>query len=135
MSKVLFVYGTLKQGFPNHAHISRERYLGIAATAPKYEMYRYGSYPALIDGKESPLSIHGELYEVVDSQLIQLDKLEGVDVGLFERKQLELSSVSLTRLPLEQCSYDSIKALTVEAYFFKKPILGAANCGPFWGSR
>ena len=135
MSKVLIVYGTLKQGFPNHTHISSERYLGIALTSPRYEMYRYGSYPALLIGGESPTAIHGELYEVGDSSLVRLDKLEGVDSNLFERKEIELAQATLTRLPVTQSSYDSIASLKVDAYFFKKPVQGAANCGSFWGAR
>lgn len=135
MSKVLFVYGTLKHGFPNHGHIATERYLGVAATSPKYEMFRYGSYPALVPASQSPVSIHGELYEVCDAQLVKLDRLEGVDVGLFERRQIELQDVNLMRLPLSQASFDGISSLIVDAYFFQKPVHGAANCGSFWSAR
>ncbi len=144
MSKVIFVYGTLKQGFHNHNHISSQRYLGVAKTKPKYAMYRYGSYPALVEaelaasgGFELPhdVTIHGELYEVVEQALEPLDRLEGVGSGLFERKSVEIGESHLFRLPVLQKSFDAISQGVVEAYFFRKNLSGAANCGPFWGAR
>lgn len=144
MSKVIFVYGTLKQGFPNHGHISSQRYLGVAKTKPKYAMYRYGSYPGLVEaelaasgGFEPPhdVLIHGELYEVNDQALVHLDRLEGVGSGLFERKPLEIQESQLVRLPVLQGCFDAISHGVVEAYFFRKNLSGAANCGPFWGAR
>jgi gamma-glutamylcyclotransferase (GGCT)/AIG2-like uncharacterized protein YtfP len=142
MTRILFVYGTLKQGFPNHGHISSQRYLGVAQAAQKYAMYRYGSYPALVDDENSLHKIIGELYEVDESSLTHLDKVEGVDVGLFERKPITLEKTGflptfLSRMPLQQSSWDNISAEqpVVEAYFFRRNLGGAANCGSFWGIR
>jgi len=69
-NNLLFIYGSLKQGFDNHNLLSRDAtYLGKAITADKYGMFRdsFGNYPYLIP---TPImQIHGELYHIKSKDL------------------------------------------------------------------
>jgi len=136
---LLFVYGTLKQGFSRNQALKDQRYLGTAKTAPVYGMYAYGGFPALVDFKlaeESEVSasnsIFGEVYEVTDTCILEIDKIEGVEFNLFERKIVEIKSFTLLRLPLFQESWNHIEKNTAQAYLFRRNLKGAANCGSFW---
>ena len=79
----IFVYGSLKKGFPNHALLGSSAFLGTAKT--KQPMYMIGllsgAYPYVTSEKIHPSlqasPIHGELYEVSEDVLEVLDRLEG----------------------------------------------------------
>lgn len=136
---LVFVYGTLKRGFSRNHALREERYIGIARTTPTYGMYGYGGYPALVDqplaeasGVEAGKRIFGELYEVDDACLIELDKIEGTDRGLFERRDITLDEVTMTALPTDATVWFNLARKTAQAYFFKKTVTGAADCGPLW---
>ena len=47
---LLFVYGTLRRGEPNHRELGEARFLGRARTAPVYELVDLGSFPGLLEG-------------------------------------------------------------------------------------
>jgi gamma-glutamylaminecyclotransferase len=83
----LFVYGTLRQGGPNHARLSGAIYLGRAATAPRFTLYDLGPYPALVAG--GPDTVEGEVYEVGRALLRRLDRFEGHPT-LYRRQGLPL---------------------------------------------
>lgn len=69
---LLVVYGTLKQGHPNHHLLKGSLFLG-EVTLHGYDMYSvYGHYPAVTYGDGS---IQCELYDV--DNFDQLDGLEG----------------------------------------------------------
>lgn len=71
----LFVYGTLKRGFGNHDLLSESRFLGKAVTKDKYALYESG-IPFVF--KYQPVSrIKGEVYEVSNDTLTNIDALEG----------------------------------------------------------
>lgn len=72
MHKV-FVYGTLKSGFHNHERFLKN-YTGVKAKAPGINLHRGPSFPFAVIGKGVAI---GELYEVDDSTLKSLDRLEG----------------------------------------------------------
>lgn len=89
----LFVYGTLKQG--------RSHYTGGKEFSPdtiKGKMYNVGAFPAVVLGGESV--VHGEVIEVDDSELAQMDRYEGYQEGddnsLYKR-------ISITTLSGEEC--------------------------------
>lgn len=86
---LIFVYGTLRRGEPNHRQLvdKRARYVGSARTAPRYELVDLGPYPALLEGGET--SVRGELYEVDDHALEHLDDFEDVP-SLYDRKVVEI---------------------------------------------
>jgi gamma-glutamylcyclotransferase (GGCT)/AIG2-like uncharacterized protein YtfP len=71
----LFVYGSLKRGFNNHAQISHAVFVGECQTARRYQLLVLGAYPALAaDGEHE---IQGELYLVDRATLEALDDFEG----------------------------------------------------------
>ncbi len=71
----LFVYGTLRAGEPNHRLLEGAEHVGPAWTEPRFRMVDLGAYPAIV--ADGATSIEGELYDVDDSLLAQLDRFEG----------------------------------------------------------
>lgn len=140
MGKILiFAYGTLKRGFSRSSALRDQRYIGIAKTEDIYGMFRYGGFPALIDKTLAEVSgvtannrIFGELYEVDDSCIQDLDKIEGVDKGFFERRDVSLGEITMTSLPTDEAVWGSITRKTAKTYFFKQKLTGAGDCGPIW---
>lgn len=138
---LVFVYGTLKSGHTRQSAMREERYIGIAKTMPKYGMYQYGSYPAMVDSELDGVTIgraiYGELYEVSDAGMMALDEIEGTGHGLFERKPVELDTVTLTQLPVEEKTWLKIANKTAVAYVFKNlsKLHGARDCGSIWTMR
>jgi gamma-glutamylcyclotransferase (GGCT)/AIG2-like uncharacterized protein YtfP len=136
---LVFVYGTLKRGFVRHHALREQRYIGIARTEPKYGMFGYGGYPALVDetlaeasGITAKTRIFGELYEVDDACMQELDKIEGTDRGLFERRDIDLGEITMTTLPSDDAVWGGLTRKVAQAYFFKKKLAGAGDCGPLW---
>lgn len=72
----IFVYGTLKQGFPNSYLLKDSTYIGKAITVDKFCMYDLGAFPAVADTPKIS-KIEGEVYEIDKATLISLDMLEG----------------------------------------------------------
>ncbi|MGL4422817.1 MAG: gamma-glutamylcyclotransferase family protein [Gemmataceae bacterium] len=83
---ILFVYGTLRRGERNHRRIADQTFLGLARTEPEYKRLNLGPYPGLVAGTES---VAGELYQVSDCALGELDDFEGVPT-LFDRRAIAL---------------------------------------------
>ena len=81
----IFVYGTLKRGGSNHALLASQRFLGTARTAQGYTLYSLGDYPGMVRAPTDTAGVTGELWAVDDACLQQLDELEGVAEGLYER--------------------------------------------------
>jgi gamma-glutamylaminecyclotransferase len=136
---LIFIYGTLKRGFVRHHALREQRYIGIARTEPKYGMFGYGGYPALVDETLAEASnvtaknrIFGELYEVDDACMQELDKIEGTDRGLFERRDIALGEITMTTLPSDEAVWGGLTRKVAQAYFFKKKLAGAGDCGPLW---
>ncbi|ARN74381.1 gamma-glutamylcyclotransferase family protein [Oceanicoccus sagamiensis] len=71
----VFVYGSLKSGFHNHALLATSCYLGACRTPPRFSMYDLGAFPAVAEGGTT--AIYGEVYKVGDDVLALLDQLEG----------------------------------------------------------
>lgn len=139
---LVFCYGTLKRGFSRNNAMAEQRYLGIARTTQHYGMYAYGGYPALVDktlaeasGLTAEKHVFGELYEVDDAGLVALDRIEGTDHGLFERRQVKLEDLTLASLPTNDLVWSNIANKSAMAYFFKKPLKGAADCGSLWTQK
>jgi gamma-glutamylaminecyclotransferase len=89
MHSLVFVYGTLKEGFPNF-HVNRGRRLpGRFVTSRPYPLYIVGSIqvPWLVDWPDSGHRVIGEVYEVDDDTLSAMDVLEQVDEeGWYSRR-------------------------------------------------
>jgi len=85
----LFVYGTLMKGQSNHNYLSDSNYIGDG-TLLGYDMYNLGCYPGIIDGTGK---VYGELYDVNDYKLKDIDYLEG-EGSLYIRKLVKVSLLS-----------------------------------------
>jgi len=83
-SHLVFVYGTLMQGYHNHVLLRKAVFLGNAQTQQKYRL-TYTSFPMLTLPAE--VQVKGELYQVSDEELAKLDILEGVP-ELYYRAQI-----------------------------------------------
>ena len=80
---LVFVYGTLKRGQPNHHWLSTaengfQRFVGAGVTNNKFPLVIASRYniPYLIDRPGDGNNIHGEIYEVDQKMLENLDVLE-----------------------------------------------------------
>jgi gamma-glutamylcyclotransferase (GGCT)/AIG2-like uncharacterized protein YtfP len=72
----LFVYGTLRRGEVGHALLGGARLLGEATTEPAFTLLDMGEYPAIVEGGTT--AVAGELYEVGEAVLRELDRYEDV---------------------------------------------------------
>lgn len=70
---IVFVYGSLKQGFHNHRLMEGATYVGEAQVAGA-KMFSLGSFPAVVHGTGV---VYGEVWEVSGAQAQALDRLEG----------------------------------------------------------
>jgi gamma-glutamylaminecyclotransferase len=77
----IFVFGTLKDGFPNFAVNDGTRVSGSYLTQPKYELYLVGPRytPWIIPDQGEGMQISGEVYEVDDNGLARMDELERIN--------------------------------------------------------
>lgn len=75
MSVPLFVYGTLKKGFPLHSFLAEQKFLG-AALLKGFRMLDLGAYPGVVRDEKAG-TIKGELYSVDEVLLRRLDYIEG----------------------------------------------------------
>lgn len=78
---LLFVYGSLKQGFPN-AHVNTgQRLPGSFRTRQRLPFYLVGAghLPCLVLQPGQGLQVLGQLFEVTAADLAAMDRLERVD--------------------------------------------------------
>lgn len=133
MKHLLFCYGTLKKGHTRHRVIADQRYLGTAILKPNYKMVYLGGFPALIPALAGEGSkVQGELYEVDDICMREIDKVEGVDHGLFKRDTLQLESHVAYMLPTQQTTFNSLEKGEVEGYVYGREVGNSRDCGCFW---
>lgn len=84
----LFVYGTLKRGCSRERFLQGQTFLGAAMTTPGYCLYDNGAYPAMVRDPAAD-SVEGELWEVDEACVEQLDQVEGVPT-LYQREVVDL---------------------------------------------
>lgn len=84
----VFVYGSLKKNFPNSKYLKTARFIKNISTSDKFTMYDFGYYPAIVFD-DSGYLIEGELYEVNNRTLDNLDILEGYP-SFYNRKLINL---------------------------------------------
>lgn len=77
---LLFVYGSLKQGFPNEHVNSGRRVAGRFRTHERYGMYLLGAgeVPCLVAPPGAGHQVVGEVYDVDDDDLRRIDRLERI---------------------------------------------------------
>ena len=95
MKHHLFVYGTLKKGFPNHdLYLRSARELGTYLTIEKYPLVLCGAryVPCMIFSPGDGHHVEGELYEVDDECLNRIDALERIqDSDGYKRTVIRIS--------------------------------------------
>jgi gamma-glutamylcyclotransferase (GGCT)/AIG2-like uncharacterized protein YtfP len=116
MSKtLLFAYGTLKRGGRGHRWLARQRFVGEVATEAKYRLFDLGQYPGLVADDAKGLAVKGELWEVDDACLAELDDYEYAP-ELYTRGRVAIQGESDP----------------VDTFFYNKPIPSGARSGDFW---
>ena len=88
---LLFVFGTLKQGFCNFPVNPGRRLGGDWLTTQAFPLYINGPYclPWLLDRPGEGVLVRGQLFEVDEAQLSELDRFEQVDEPLwYQRKRI-----------------------------------------------
>merc|ERR1712080_289124 len=93
----VFIYGTLKQGFPNHHHLQdfshgMSKFICLAKTVKKYPLLVDKDrwyIPFLLDTDGMGHHVQGEVYEVDQVMLDWLDQFEAVG-DLYKVVQLDV---------------------------------------------
>lgn len=91
----LFVYGSLKEGFPNF-HVNQGRRLaGEFRTLHPYPLYLIaGRLPCLLPARGEGLQVRGQLFEVSAEALARMDALERVgQPGGYSRELIEVQNI------------------------------------------
>ena len=80
MEQLVFVFGTLKEGFPNFATNRGTRVAGMFRTRVAYPLYLVGERhsPWLVDTPGRGLPVTGQVFRVDADTLAAMDKLERV---------------------------------------------------------
>ena len=115
---LVFVYGTLKRGYRNHRWLAGQKFIGEARTEPGYTLHALGEYPGMIRSTADAAGVTGELWQITPAVLAELDKLEGLDEGLYQR-------VAITLAP--PFAHES-----VETYLYLRSLSGHPAIGPVW---
>ncbi len=81
----IFVYGTLKRGYCNHKYLKSSQFIG-KAHIKGYDLYDLIDYPAIVKCADDQRVVYGEVYQICEQMLHQIDQLE--DEGdLYNRVQ------------------------------------------------
>jgi gamma-glutamylaminecyclotransferase len=87
---LIFVYGTLKRGHSNHGYLRGQTFIGLAITEPRYRLHDLGGFPGMVLVASHGTSIQGEVWEIDEACLNQLDELEGTEIGEYLREPISL---------------------------------------------
>jgi gamma-glutamylcyclotransferase (GGCT)/AIG2-like uncharacterized protein YtfP len=98
--ELLFVYGTLMRGGEIHNLLQRPgiRFVGKAKMRGELYMFKSAGYPGAVESAKNGQFVHGELYRVAEPRrrFPVLDKAEGCEEGLFERREVPVRRGSRT---------------------------------------
>ena len=123
---IVFVYGTLKRGYPNaHVGMPRASFIGEARTVERYPLVIGGEWfvPNLINEPGEGFQVTGEVYQVDDAVLADLDALETVHLpNGYRRFEIEIEPIA----PAGSRSMPT-KAWT---YLRKRQHIGDIHAGP-----
>ena len=98
----LFIYGTLKRGYPNHnGYLKDEKYLGEFQTTECYPLLIANKWFAAVMLLEPGVGerVRGELYLVNDCKLSDLDQLEHTHHSKgYRRVEIEIQNIDSQEL-------------------------------------
>ena len=117
MSKLVFIYGTLKRN-GSHNHLMRgAKYVSEAMTKPRYRLYSCGWYPAMVEDADG-ICIEGELWRVPGDTLVQLDEFEGIAGGEYGLVEIAIHEPALCE--------------SVGGYLYLRSVESLIECGKSW---
>jgi gamma-glutamylaminecyclotransferase len=123
VSHRVFVFGTLKEGFPNFATNRGRRIAGSFVTVQRHPLYLVGERfsPWLLDAAGEGERVIGQVFEVDPAALAAMDDLERVT-----------QPDGYRRRPVEVEAVDAQQRQTVDAYFKPREDFdrSAARLGP-----
>ncbi len=93
----VFVFGTLKAGFPNSSTIKGSRVSGEFLTKDRYPLYLVGDRysPWLVLSKGEGFQVRGQVFMVDEATLSDLDRLERIhETDGYHRVQMPVFSES-----------------------------------------
>lgn len=92
MTKI-FVYGSLQRGKSAYDIMERHnsKFIRKAVTDPKYHIYRIDWYPGMVVDKNISGGVHGEVHEVTDECIEDLDYYED-DPNMFKKHDIILEN-------------------------------------------
>lgn len=96
MHRIVFVYGTLKEGFANFNINAGQRVPGVFQTVDRFPLYVIGEYhiPWLVDRAGQGERVLGQLFHVDPDALRRMDELERLDEpGWFKRREVEVRNL------------------------------------------
>lgn len=91
----VFVYGTLKEGFANFGINAGRRVSGTFRTVERYPLYIVGAIqvPWLVNQPGQGQEVLGQVFEIDDAVLADMDRLERVDEpGWYTRATIEVQA-------------------------------------------
>jgi len=115
---LIFVYGTLKRGRANNYILAAQECFGPAKTKAGYVLYNLEGYPGMVEEPGATEGIAGEVWSVDSKCLKHLDKLEGLEEGLYARRSVAL-----------EAPFDGRK---VEAYIYLRDVTGRTRAPFDW---
>lgn len=80
----VFVYGTLKQGFPLHGALDGKAAFISEGWLKDHVLFSLGPFPGVQPGDGT---VRGELWEVTPQNLLALDRVEG-EGSLYDRRRV-----------------------------------------------
>ncbi|GAB4200390.1 MAG: gamma-glutamylcyclotransferase [Thermoflexibacter sp.] len=83
MNYRVFVYGTLRKGESNHHYLKEGLLIEDEVWAKGYTMYDLVAYPFAVPTAVG--QIKGEIWQIDERCLAKIDKLEGIEEGLYTR--------------------------------------------------
>ncbi len=95
----LFLYGTLKPGFPNEKSLPPDvQCVGECVTTRRYPLVvePRTKVPFLLFADDDAHYVKGVLYRATEAALHRLDIFEGVENGFYERRSLEVNYAGST---------------------------------------
>lgn len=101
MANLVFVYGTLKQGFPNSHLNGGVRLEGEWHSRLAYPLYLVGERysPWLVNDPGAGSRVFGEVYRVADEELSAMDALERIQhTNGYSRKQIEVIQTETSKV-------------------------------------
>lgn len=131
-NELLFIYGTLKTGYPNASSMpSSARYIGDATTTQRLPLVvgTEMNIPFVLnDSTDARASrVHGEVYVADAAAREALDEFEGVSTGFYDRERVE---VEIGRVVARQVSDISLRiGDIVQCWTY---VRSARDGGPIW---